>query len=158
MFSEAYRSVTCVEYWVQQWCNYSESTTMGAGVSRSDETKQTNIRAKVQAVTAFESAGRKHREKRKFPHLDRRKTKQNGKHEETKPSGWDRAREKSLSKHHVKDTSLRLSDFNKVTRKMQLDEDDFKPVDIPYLSTEKVGACYYHRCIFVTVISCIYLV
>jgi hypothetical protein len=43
----------------------------------------------------------------------------------------------------IKDTSLRLSDFNKVTRKMQLDEDDFKPVDIPYLSTEKVGACYY---------------
>lgn len=148
MFSEVYRSVTCVEFWVQQWCNYSEST-MGAGVSRSDETTQTNIRAKVQAVTAFESAGRKHREKRKFSLLDKRKSKQNGKHEETKPSGWDRAREKSLSKHHVKDTSLRLSDFNKVTRKMQLDEDDFKPMDIPYLSTEKVGACYYSN-IFVS--------
>jgi len=153
VFSEAYRSVTYVEFWVQQWCNYSEST-MGTGVSRSDETKQTNLRVKVQAVTAFESAGRKHREKRKFLNFDiglKRKTKQNEPNEESKPSGWDRAREKSLSKHHLKDKALRLSDFNKVTRKIQLDADDFKPVDIPYLSTEKVGACYYSN-IFVSVI------
>lgn len=110
---------------------------MGTGVSREDEEKQTNLRVKVQAVTAFESAGRKHREKRKSP-LDKRKTKQNGKSEGSKQSGWDRAREKSLSKLHVKDTSLRLSDFNKITRKTQLDEEDIKPVDIPYITSEKV--------------------
>lgn len=110
---------------------------MGTGLSRDEDTKQANLRVKVQAVTAFESAGRKHREKRKIPHTDKRKAKQNGKHEETKLSGWDRARE-SMSKNRGKETALRLSDFNKVNRKIQLDEEDIRPIDIPYISSEKI--------------------
>lgn len=129
---------------------------MGTGVSREDEEKQTNLRVKVQAVTAFESAGRKHREKRKSP-LDKRKTKQNGKSEGSKQSGWDRAREKSLSKLHVKDTSLRLSDFNKITRKTQLDEEDIKPVDIPYITSEKVCILYFIIHVYYSISNYIFL-
>lgn len=111
---------------------------MGTGVSREDEAKQTNIRLKVQAVSAFESAGRKHREKKKTQ-LDKRKAKQNGNSDDNvKLSGWHRARE-SISKARAKDSALRLSDFNKVNRKTQLDEEDIRPIDIPYLNTVKVG-------------------
>lgn len=123
---------------------------MGTGVSREDEAKQTNIRLKVQAVSAFESAGRKHREKKKTQ-LDKRKGKHNGNSEETvKQSGWHRARE-SISKVRAKDSALRLSDFNKVNRKTQLDEDDIRPVDIPYQSTVKV--CWPCLCLLICTLS-----
>lgn len=108
---------------------------MGAGVSRHGQ-----VRRKVQAVNAFEDAGKRHR---------RKNVKKGGDvalDSMTSPertscttSHWLRIKERSISKTELESRSaLRLSDFNKVVRKRTLEKEDDVPITIPYVSNEKV--------------------
>lgn len=119
---------------------------MGAGAS-----KHGNVKRKVQAVNAFEDAGKRHREKGKktTDQTQKKKNKKKSPDVETKNktpeqssehvSRWTILREKTLTKSDVEmRRQLRLSDFNKIIRKKTLDEDDETPLEIPYEATEKV--------------------
>lgn len=119
---------------------------MGAGAS-----KHGNVKRKVQAVNAFEDAGKRHREKGKKTTDQTQKKKNKKKQPDVESriktpeqssehvSRWTILREKTLTKSDVEmRRQLRLSDFNKIIRKKTLDEDDETPIEIPYEATEKV--------------------
>jgi len=118
---------------------------MGAGAS-----KQPSVRRKIQAVSAFEEAGKRNREKRKPSFSRKSRKKRLSKVEEvsdgdistqeTKSSSWVRLREMSISgmEDFKARTTLRLSDFNKIVRKRTVDPEDEKPLDIPYGTQQRV--------------------
>ncbi|XP_061193286.1 uncharacterized protein LOC133201504 [Saccostrea echinata] len=111
---------------------------MGAGVSRHGQ-----VRRKVQAVNAFEDAGKRHR-RQKNPKKSndvamREKAKDMTSSDRGSRSHWMRVKERTISKTELEARSaLRLSDFNKVVRKRTLEKDDDVPITIPYVSNEKV--------------------
>ncbi|XP_060068517.1 PHD finger protein 24-like [Ylistrum balloti] len=118
---------------------------MGAGASKS------STRRKVQALAAFDEAGRRHREKKGHGGSRKGLRKRLSRVEEVTEdepsmertssvsSNWVRLRERSLPSIELQPkTTLRLSDFNKVVRQKTLDPDDEKPIDIPYGMREKV--------------------
>lgn len=111
---------------------------MGAGVSRHGQ-----VRRKVQAVNAFEDAGKRHRRKKnskKSNDIVMREEKVDSvtSSDKTK-SHWLRVKERTISKTELESRSaLRLSDFNKVVRKRTLEKEDDVPISIPYVSNEKV--------------------
>lgn len=111
---------------------------MGAGVSRHGQ-----VRRKVQAVNAFEDAGKRHRRKKnskKSNNIVMREEKVDSvtSSDKTK-SHWMRVKERTISKTELESRSvLRLSDFNKVVRKRTLEKEDDVPISIPYVSNEKV--------------------
>lgn len=111
---------------------------MGAGVSRHGQ-----LRRKVQAVNAFEDAGKRHRRKKnskKSNNIVMREEKVDSvtSSDKTK-SHWMRVKERTISKTELESRSvLRLSDFNKVVRKRTLEKEDDVPISIPYVSNEKV--------------------
>lgn len=118
---------------------------MGAGAS-----KQNAARRKVQALAAFDEAGRRHREKKRGGSKKGLKKRLSRVDEITEDepsmertssisSNWVRLRERSLPSIEVQPkTTLKLSDFSKVVRQKTLDPEDEKPLDVPYGSKEKV--------------------
>lgn len=111
---------------------------MGAGVSRHGQ-----VRRKVQAVNAFEDAGKRHRRKKNSKKsnnivMKEEKVDSVTSSDKTK-SHWMRVKERTISKTELESRSvLRLSDFNKVVRKRTLEKEDDVPISIPYVSNEKV--------------------
>jgi hypothetical protein len=109
---------------------------MGAGVSRHGQ-----VRRKVQAVNAFEDAGKRHRRKKNVKKggdvaMDNMTSSDST---SCATSHWLRVKERSISKTELESRSaLRLSDFNKVVRKRTVEKDDDVPITIPYVSNEKV--------------------
>ena len=119
---------------------------MGAGVSRHGQ-----VRRKVQAVNAFEDAGKRHRRKKKnhkkSDDVIMRDMDPVTSSEQTK-SHWLRVKERTISKTELESRSaLRLSDFNKVVRKRTLEKEDDVPICIPYVSNEKV-CCVFSQLVF----------
>ncbi|KAK3098733.1 hypothetical protein FSP39_022535 [Pinctada imbricata] len=115
---------------------------MGTGAS-----KHGHARRKVQAVKAFEDAGKRHKKKSTASSTKSNSSRKSGsissekdpQQVESPRSNWAKVRERTVLRHELDTTSnLKLSDFNKVVRKKALEKEDEEPVEIPYGCKAKV--------------------
>ena len=121
---------------------------MGTGAS-----KHGHARRKVQAVTAFEDAGKRRKKKSSSSSTKSNRSRERSSVSsacekdqtvESPRSNWAKVRERTVLKNEADaSASLRLSDFNKVVRKRTLEKEDEEPIDIPYDMKLKVSILTY---------------